>query len=66
MELDKRIEYTRIALGICSIAIDNKTAELLVRVNDLIIEKEGSTDLHSICNVLSKVEEKYKPKIEEK
>jgi len=62
MDHEKRIQYTRISLGLCGIGVSNATAEIVCRVNDAILEMEGDFDLATAARIQTEVEEKYASK----
>lgn len=55
MTHEKKINYMRIAAGICNYGFDNKGLDLLVSLYDLIIEKQGESDLKDVIKVESEV-----------
>jgi hypothetical protein len=62
MTKNERINYTRISLGICGIAVTNEIADLLNQVNDLVIEKKEKTDLLMVTTLLTANKKKYAEK----
>jgi hypothetical protein len=59
MDHEKRVQYTRLSLGLCGIGVSNATAEIVFRVNDAILEMEGDFDLITAAKIQTEVEEKY-------
>jgi len=51
MEHEQKVNYMRIAAGIVGYGFDNKGLDMLVSLYELVIEKEGDTDLKSVCKV---------------
>lgn len=51
MTHEQKINYMRIAAGIVGYGFDNKGLDMLVSLYELVIEKEGDTDLKSVCKV---------------
>jgi hypothetical protein len=67
MTHEEKINYMKIAAGIVGYGIETKGLDMLVSIYDLVIEKQGDTDLHSIVKVEVEVNERDKErKIKEK
>ena len=67
MTHEEKINYMKIAAGIVGYGIETKGLDMLVSIYDLVIEKQGDTDLHSIVKVEVEVNEREKErKIKEK
>jgi hypothetical protein len=64
MTHEEKIEYMQIASGIVGYVFDRKGLDMLVSVYDLVIEKKGDTDLHSIVKVKCAVEDREKERNE--
>jgi len=60
MTQEQRVNYMRTALAITGICVENYHAELLIAVNDLVIEKQGETDLQSLTKLKCEIDNKYK------
>jgi hypothetical protein len=56
----QRTEYTRIGLALCKIGINNATAELIWRMQDLLASKGGKVTLMDTSRIESIVNKKYK------
>jgi hypothetical protein len=56
----QRISYTRIALALVKIGVDDATSDLIIRVMDAVNEKQGDFTLRDAAIIEAKVREKYK------
>lgn len=56
----QKINYMRIAASLCNFGFTKKQMDLLVSLYDLVIEKEGKTDVDSITEVEMEVENRDK------
>jgi len=59
MDLEKRVQYMRISLGLCGIGVSNSTAEIICRVSDSVAEMGGEFDLKTAVKIQVEVEQKY-------
>ena len=59
MTQEDKIKYFQVAASICNFGFDDKTIDLLVNLYDLVIEKEGETDLKSIIAIKLANREKF-------
>jgi len=59
MTHEEKVKHFTIALNICGFNFSEQPADLLVRLYDLILEKQGKTDVESILNIKLEHEEKY-------
>jgi hypothetical protein len=64
MTHDQKVKYFTIALNVCKYAFKEEHADLMVRLYELVLNKEGQTDLDSIAKVQSDHEIVYPPKNE--
>lgn len=55
----QRVNYLRIALGICDIRITNEISDLVIQLNDMIASKREGGDLSTTINILCKNRKKY-------
>lgn len=51
MTQEEKTSFFRIALNICQFGFDDKQTDLMVRLYELVLEKQGETDLRSIFAV---------------
>jgi hypothetical protein len=51
MKHEDKINYMRIAAGIVGYTFDPKGLDMMVSLYDLVLEKQGDTDLKIICKV---------------
>lgn len=51
MTHEEKINYMRIAAGIVGYTFDPKGLDMMVSLYDLVLEKQGETDLKMICEV---------------
>lgn len=58
MTQEQKINYMRIAAGIVGYGFDNKGLDMLVSLYDLVIEKQGETDINSVCKVEAEVKKR--------
>jgi len=58
MTHEEKINYMRIATGIVGYGFDPKGLDMLVSIYELVIEKQGKTDLKMICDIESEVKER--------
>ena len=63
MEHKEKINYMRIAAGIVGYGFDEKGLDMLISMYDLVLEKEGQTDLNSIVKIRCEVEEREEERI---
>ena len=66
MTHEEKINYMKIAAGIVGYGFDKKGIDMLVSMYDLVLEKKGDADLHSMVKVECAVEEREKERIETK
>jgi hypothetical protein len=59
MDLEERVQYTRLAMGLCGIGVSNATAEIFCLVNDAVQEMKGYFDLKTAAEIQVGVEQKY-------
>ena len=55
MTHEQKINYMRIAAGIVGYGFDNKGLDMLVSLYELVIEKQGETDMNSVCKIEAEV-----------
>lgn len=60
MTHEEKVTYMATALNICKYAFNKMQADLFVSLYDLILQKEGQTDLESISKVVADHEERFK------
>lgn len=66
MNHEEKINYMRIAAGICGFAFRNDQMDLLVSLYELVLEKQGDADLKSTVQIEHGVKERERQrKIEE-
>mgnify|MGYP000013346358 CR=1 FL=1 len=58
MTHEEKINYMKIASSIVSYGFDEKGLDLMVSIYELVIEKKGKTDIHTICSVKAEVEQR--------
>jgi hypothetical protein len=51
MKHEQKINYMKIAAGIVGYVFDTKGLDMMVSIYELVIEKQGATDLETITNV---------------
>ena len=51
MTHDQKVNYMKIAAGVCGYAFSIAGLDLLISLYDAVIEKEGATDLRTISNI---------------
>lgn len=68
MTHEEKVNYMRIATGIVGYGFDTKSLDMIVSLYDLVLEKQGDTDLKSVCKVESEVNKRadIKSKISKK
>lgn len=59
----EKINYMKIAAGIVGYGFDEKGLDMLVSMYDLVLEKQGQTDLKQIVKVQYEVEEREKESV---
>lgn len=62
MTQEQKINYMRIATSIVGYGFDEKALDLMVSIYELVIEKQGKTDLHMITAVKSDVDSRASAK----
>lgn len=58
MTHEQKINYMRIAAGVVGYVFENKGLDLLVSLYELVIEKEGESDLKTILEIESDVKKR--------
>jgi len=58
MKHEEKINYMRIAAGIAGYGFDNRSLDMLVSLYELIIEKQGKTDLSGVCTLEEEVKKR--------
>lgn len=58
MTHEEKINYMRIATGIVGYGFDNKGLDLLVSIYELVIEKQGKSDLSDVVKIESEVKKR--------
>ena len=56
MTHDDKIKYMRIAANICGFGMADKHVDLLVRIYDIVVEKQGDVDIRTIARLEEAVE----------
>lgn len=51
MTHEEKINYMKISAGICGYAFDTKGLDLMVSLYELVIEKQGESDIRSISKL---------------
>ena len=64
MTHEEKVNYMKIAAGIVGYGFEKKSLDMLVSIYDLVLEKRGKTDLHSIVKIQCEVEDREKQRIE--
>lgn len=64
MTHEEKVNYMKIAAGIVGYGFEKKSLDMLVSLYDLVLEKKGKTDLHSIVKIQCEVEDREKKRIE--
>ena len=59
MTHEEKINYMRIAAGLCQFAIRTQELDMLVRMYELVLEKKGNTALDDMVHVQYEIEQKY-------
>lgn len=58
MTHEKKIDYMRIATGIVGYGFEPKGLDMLVSIYELVIEKQGETDLKMISRIEAEVKKR--------
>lgn len=58
MTHEEKINYMKIAAGIVGYGFDTKALDMLVSLYELVIEKQGETDLKTLCKVEADVKKR--------
>jgi len=58
MTHEEKINYMRIAAGMVGYGFDNKQLDMLVSLYELVIKKEGETDLRTVTQIESEVKKR--------
>jgi len=59
MTHEQKIRYMEIATSIVGFKFRQQDMDMIVSLYDLVLEKEGETDLESVCKLQFEVEQKY-------
>lgn len=62
MTHEEKINYMRIAAGIVGYSFDTKNLDMLVSLYELVIEKQGETDLKTVCKIETEVKNRANAK----
>lgn len=60
MTHEEKISYMKIATSICNFGFSPLHLDLIVSLFELIKEKEGETDVKSICKIQAEVDDRHK------
>ena len=63
MTHEEKINYMKIALGICSFSLKIEDIDLIVSIYDLVNEKKGEGNIKDVLKVQESVKDRYKTKI---
>lgn len=58
MTHEEKIGYMKIAAGIVGYHFDTKGLDMLISIYELVIEKQGETDLRTVCKVEADVKKR--------
>ena len=58
MTHEEKINYMRIAAGVCRFGIDNEQLDLLVSIYEKILEKQGETDMKDLAKIQVEVKKR--------
>jgi hypothetical protein len=58
MTHEEKINYMKIATGIVGYGFDTKGLDMLVSLYELVIERQGETDVKTICKVEVEVKQR--------
>lgn len=58
MTHDQKIDYMKIAAGICDYGFEREGLDLLVSLYELILEEKGKANIETVLGVKHKVEER--------
>lgn len=58
MTHEEKINYMKIAAGMVGYAFEPKGLDLLVSLYELVIEKQGETDLKAVCKIETDVKKR--------
>ena len=59
----EKINYMKIALGICSFSLKIEDIDLIVSIYDLVFDKKGNGNIKDVLKVQEAVKERYKTKV---
>jgi hypothetical protein len=60
MTQEEKVGYFKMAASFCNFAFSDEAIELLTEMYELVLQKEGKTDLHSLVETRYRVLEKHK------
>ena len=63
MTHEEKINYMKIALGICSFSLKIEDIDLIFSIYDLVNEKKGEGNIKDILKIQESVKDRYKTKI---
>ena len=58
MTHEEKINYMKIATAIAGYGFEHKILDMLVSIYELVIEKEGKTDLKMVCEIEAEVKKR--------
>jgi len=66
MTHEEKIDYMRLAMGLAQFGFTNEQLDLLVSMYELVVEKQGDTDLNSMTTVVYDCREREKVRKKDK
>lgn len=63
LEIDKKVQYFRIALGLVGVNTDDRTCEMIISVYERLLRLGGDFTVHDAVALQMKNESKYTQKI---
>jgi hypothetical protein len=63
MKHEEKINYMKIALGICSFSLKIEDIDLIVSIYDLVLDKKGEANISEVFKIQQSVKDRYKTKV---
>jgi len=66
MTHEEKVQYMRIAAGVCKLGFTDYHIDLLVSIYDKVLELKGGTDINSLSNIEYEAEQREKQRVIDK
>lgn len=56
---DTEVQFLRMALAMCDITTNDRTADMIIRLTKLVMSKKGKTNIYDVTKIMADIEEAY-------